>query len=202
MWTRTRQTALPALLFAGLAACTADPYLEPLPRDDAGNAEASASQSAGQGTDQAEARKALLPRLADKVIVDKGRRQLHLVDDGQVFLTFKVALGSKPSGPKRAEGDGRTPEGSYVLDWRNPDSRFYRSIHISYPSPGDIRRARREGVDPGDNIMIHGLPADFEWMGRSHALTDWTEGCIAVTNEEMDLIWKSVPPGTPIEIRP
>ena len=100
------------------------------------------------------------------------------------------------------QGDGRTPEGSYRLDWRNPDSRYHRSIHISYPAPEDRARARRLGVSPGGDIMIHGLPNGRGWIGAAHAGYDWTDGCIAVTNAEMDEIWALVDNGTPIEIRP
>lgn len=142
----------------------------------------------------------LLP--ADKVVVLKSLRKLLLFRDGRVLHSYRVALGRDPSGPKVAEGDGRTPEGLYRLDWRNPDSRFYRSIHVSYPNRQDLERAQKLGVSPGSDIMIHGLPNGKEAIGSDHTNWDWTEGCIAVTNEEMDEIWSVVENGTVIEIRP
>ncbi len=139
---------------------------------------------------------------AEKVIVLKGARKLLLMRDGEVMKTYRVALGRSPEGPKLRRGDGRTPEGNYVLDWRNPGSRFHRSIHISYPNPADLERARKFGVPPGGDIMIHGLPKGAEAVGADHVKWDWTEGCIAVSNPEMNEIWDSVADGTPIEIRP
>lgn len=139
---------------------------------------------------------------ADKVVVLKSERRLLLLRQGQVLHAFRVALGRNPKGHKVRQGDGRTPEGRYVLDWRNERSRFYRSIHISYPSPEDRSTADRLGVPPGGDIMIHGLPPKARVVGRDHVKWDWTEGCIAVTNEELDVIWHSVEAGTPIEIRP
>ena len=121
---------------------------------------------------------------------------------GKVLKTYKVALGPEPVGPKQRQGDHKTPEGEYVLDRRNVHSQFYRSIHISYPSAKDRDRARKLGVSPGGDIYVHGLPNGFAWVGRGHRLKDWTDGCIAVTNEEMDEIWRAVPDGTPIEIKP
>lgn len=139
---------------------------------------------------------------ADKVVVLKSLRKLLLLRDGRVLQSYRVALGRNPSGAKVAEGDGRTPEGVYRLDWRNPDSRFYRSIHVSYPNRRDLQQARKLGVSPGSDIMIHGLPNGREAIGSDHANWDWTEGCIAVTNEEMDEIWSAIENGTVIEIRP
>lgn len=142
------------------------------------------------------------PPQADKVVVQKAERQLLLMNEGHVFARYPIALGSNPLGHKRKRGDGRTPEGRYVLDWRNDESSFYRSIHISYPAPRDRRRAATKGVDPGDAIMIHGLPDKYRWMGPHHTVADWTNGCIAVTNAQIDRIWKRVPDGTPILIHP
>ncbi|GAB4269468.1 MAG: L,D-transpeptidase family protein [Deferrisomatales bacterium] len=139
---------------------------------------------------------------ADKVLVVKSERRLHLLKDGRPVRTYPVALGQEPVGPKQRRGDKRTPEGTYVLDWRNPRSKFYRAIHISYPNREDLERARSKRVSPGGQIMIHGLPRGLEKLGELHALVDWTEGCIAVTNTQMDEIWRLVPNGTPIEIRP
>lgn len=135
---------------------------------------------------------------ADQVVVDKSDRRLDLLANGKVVASFPIALGRDPLGPKEREGDGRTPEGSYVLDWRNPGSRFHLSIHVSYPNAEDTARAQTAGVDPGGDIMIHGH--GFGWPGLLPF--DWTEGCIAVADSDMDVIWASVPDGTPIEIRP
>ncbi len=138
----------------------------------------------------------------DRVIVVKSKRQMTLMDDGKVVRNFKIALGREPVGAKRQAGDGRTPEGHYTLTGRNGASRFYRSIRVSYPSPADAARARSLGVDPGGDIMIHGLSRSTRDVGRGHHRLDWTEGCIAVTDAEMDVIWADVPLGTPIEILP
>lgn len=139
---------------------------------------------------------------ADKVVVHKAARRLLLLRNGEVVKSYRIALGQNPAGPKQRQGDGRTPEGRYSLDWRNPESRFYRSIHVSYPSARDISRARQRGLPPGGNIMIHGLPEGLEVIGATHAKWDWTDGCIAVTNAEMDEIWSRVEDGTPIQILP
>ena len=139
---------------------------------------------------------------ADRVVVKKSARRLLLMNGGEVLRSFRIALGKDPTGHKRQQGDNRTPEGRYLLDWRNPQSRFYRSIHISYPSPADVAQARSRGVSPGGDIMIHGLPNGMEVIGATHAKWDWTNGCIAVTNGEMDTIWARVDNGTPIEILP
>lgn len=139
---------------------------------------------------------------ADQVVVVKSERTLTLLSQGKAIRTYKVALGAVPVGAKEKQGDHRTPEGRYLLDRRSSQSKFYKSIHISYPNEQDRQRATRHGVSPGGDIMIHGLPNGFGWLGASHRLTDWTDGCIAVTNAEMDEIWDLVPDGTPIEIRP
>ena len=138
-----------------------------------------------------------------RVVVSKGARMLELrADDDRVLFEVPIALGSDPVGHKQRQGDGRTPEGNYVLDWRKPDSDYYRALHISYPNAADRARAARDGVDPGGAIMIHGLPNGLGVIGKWHRRLDWTDGCIAVTNAEMDEIWRRVADGTPIEIRP
>jgi murein L,D-transpeptidase YafK len=139
---------------------------------------------------------------ADQVLVVKNQRSLTLLSQGKILRTYKVALGSMPVGAKEQEGDHKTPEGSYVLDRRNAKSRFYKSIHVSYPDSNDRERAAQRGASPGGDIMIHGLPNRFGWLGAMHRVHDWTDGCIAVTDGEMDEIWDFVPDGTPIEIRP
>lgn len=142
------------------------------------------------------------PERADLVVVRKTDRTMSLVRGGKAIRTYRIALGANPSGGKSRAGDGRTPEGRYVIDYRNPNSRFHRSLHISYPSSRDRARAKASGASPGGDIMVHGLPKGAEWIGGRHSLKDWTKGCIAVTNAEMDEIWAAVPDGTPIVIRP
>ncbi len=142
-----------------------------------------------------------LPR-ADRVLVDKSERRMSLLRGDDVIKTYSISLGANANGHKQQEGDERTPEGHYVLDWRNPRSSFHRAIHISYPNAQDRRDARRRGVAPGGNVLIHGLPNGFDWAAGFLGLVDWTDGCIAVNNAEMDEIWRSVPDGTPIEIKP
>lgn len=139
---------------------------------------------------------------ADKVVVVKSKRVLMLVRQGEIFKTYKVALGKEPNGHKTKAGDKRTPEGTYLLDSRNPDSKFHLAIHISYPNESDVHNAHKQGVPPGGDVMIHGLPHDLGRVGKLHRLSDWTNGCIAVTNTEIEEIWRLVPDGTPIEIKP
>ena len=138
--------------------------------------------------------------MADKVIVLKSYRRLLLMRGDEVLKTYIVSLGGNPVGPKMRQGDNKTPEGSYVLDRHNGNSQYHRSIHISYPNTDDLARAKKLGGSPGGELFIHGLPNDFH--GHSEALGDWTEGCIAVTNAEIDEIWRAVADGTPIEIKP
>lgn len=139
---------------------------------------------------------------ADQLVLLKSQRTLILMRGGKEIQRYKVALGGEPVGAKTQQGDHRTPEGNYVIDRRNPASHYYRALHISYPNQADRERARKLGVAPGGDIMIHGLPNGYAAIGKAHLLHDWTDGCIAVTNAEMDEIWKLVPNGTPIEIRP
>jgi membrane-associated phospholipid phosphatase len=138
----------------------------------------------------------------DRVEVFKGRHELVLLKDGKTVKTYKVALGRYSMGRKERQGDGKTPEGNYVLDWRNPKSKFHRSIHISYPNADDIKRARGRGVSSGGDIFLHGLPNGQGFIGAAHRAMDWTAGCIAVTDEEIEEIWNLVPDGTPIAIHP
>ncbi len=138
----------------------------------------------------------------DRVVVIKKERLLELYKNGEVVKSYRVALGRQPVGPKVYAGDYRTPEGTYYLNWRNAHSKFHRSLHISYPNAEDRLKAKSLGLSPGSDIMIHGLPAGFDDLGEWHTKVDWTKGCIAVTNSEIDEIWKLVPDGTPIEIRP
>lgn len=138
----------------------------------------------------------------DLVRVDKSERRMELLAGGKIVRSYSVALGANPVGHKRQEGDERTPEGRYVLDWRNPDSAFTKSIHISYPDADDKAAAKRAGVDPGGMIMIHGQSKGFDWWSWLMQMFDWTNGCIAVTDEDMAEIWQMVENGTPIEINP
>ena len=139
---------------------------------------------------------------ADRVLIEKKARRLTLFTNGEVIKTYKIALGGNPVGPKERQGDNKTPEGIYTIDSRNGNSGYHLALHISYPNADDKRRARERGVAPGGDIMIHGIKNGFEALGLSHAEKDWTEGCIAVTNQEMEEIYRFVPNGTIVEIRP
>lgn len=136
------------------------------------------------------------------MLVLKAPRRLLLLRGDRVMRDYRVALGRNPKGPKRHHRDGRTPEGRYQIDSRLVDSSFHRALHISYPNAQDLEFARRAGIEPGDGVMIHGLPDGERWIGDAHRSADWTNGCIAVTDDEMDEIWELVDDGTPIEIRP
>ena len=140
--------------------------------------------------------------VADRVVIEKGARQLHLIQDGKAIRTYKIALGIRPVGDKKREGDFKTPEGKYYLDARNPNSDYFLSIHISYPDPMDRREAGEMGVDPGGAIMIHGQPNDPTRSETYYRTQDWTNGCIAVSNSDMIDIWLMTGENTPIEIRP
>ena len=150
----------------------------------------------------------LLPRVAvsdgqaDFVLVVKSERKLYLLRDDEVIATFPVTFGSNPEGHKRREGDGRTPEGHYLLDWKHSDSDFYKSIHISYPNDEDKNKALDLGSNPGGAIMIHGQKNGYGWLSPLARYINWTDGCIALKNSDMDKVWESVNSGTPIEIRP
>ncbi len=138
------------------------------------------------------------PKLADKLVVKKAERKLYLMKGNKPLRTYKIALGYQPAGHKRSQGDGRTPEGRYFLDWRSARSNYRKALHISYPNGQDMLRARATGREPGGMIMIHGQPS-----GRSNPKSgDWTFGCIAVSNMAIDEIWSMTTDGTPIEILP
>ncbi|MDH3549823.1 MAG: L,D-transpeptidase family protein [Gammaproteobacteria bacterium] len=140
--------------------------------------------------------------VADRVVIEKGARKLHLIQQGKAFRTYKIALGIRPVGDKKREGDFKTPEGKYYLDARNPNSDYFLSIRISYPDPKDRREAGEMGVDPGGAIMIHGQPNDPTRSETYYRTQDWTNGCIAVSNSDMIDIWLMTGENTPIEIRP
>ncbi|MGI9204105.1 MAG: L,D-transpeptidase family protein [Woeseiaceae bacterium] len=140
--------------------------------------------------------------VADRVVVDKGNRKLHLIRSGAPFRTFDIALGLAPEGDKEEEGDQKTPEGEYMLDGRNPDSDYFLSIHVSYPNASDRAAARSKGVNPGGQIMIHGQPNIPNYSTAYYAREDWTNGCIAVSNSDMIDIWLMTPDDVPIQIIP
>lgn len=139
---------------------------------------------------------------ADYILVEKSARRLSLLKDRIAIKQYRIALGRVPIGNKQQEGDNRTPEGIYKIDRRNDKSRFHLSLHISYPTSAESEAARQRGVSPGGDIMIHGLPNGLAYIGELHHQADWTAGCIAATNDEIEEIWNAVPDGTVIEIRP
>jgi len=139
---------------------------------------------------------------ADKILIEKNERRLTLFSKGKVLKTYKIALGGNPDGPKERQGDNKTPEGTYLIDSRNRGSLYHLSLHVSYPNDKDKKRAKQLGVSPGGDIMIHGIKNGFSWVGDLHTEVDWTKGCIAVTDEEIEEIDKLAPNGTNVEIRP
>ena len=139
---------------------------------------------------------------ADSLLIVKSERKLYVLKNGEVLRAMDIALGLMPEGPKQREGDFRTPEGRYFLEAKNPNSDYFLSIKISYPNETDRARARAEGVDPGGEIMIHGLPNELRYDERRYAGTDWTDGCIALANADMIDVWLMTSEMTPIEIRP
>ena len=139
---------------------------------------------------------------ADRILILKSERKLTLYREGRPLKTYRVALGGSPEGDKHCQGDQRTPEGTYRIDLKNQQSRFHLSLRVSYPDAADRAEARRRGCSPGGDIFIHGLGKSFAHLGKLHRATDWTLGCVAVTNEEIEEIWKSVEVGTKVEIRP
>ena len=140
--------------------------------------------------------------IADRVVVEKSKRKLHLLKGGVAFRTFDIALGIRPIGDKQEEGDFKTPEGTYMLDARNPNSDYFLAIHVSYPNRLDREQARKRGVNPGGAIMIHGQPNEPTRSEAYYRTQDWTNGCIAVSNSDMIDIWLMTADDTPIEIRP
>lgn len=139
---------------------------------------------------------------ADLVLVVKSKEKLFLIKEEKIIKAYKVVFGANPVGHKRQEGDERTPEGRYILDYKNPKSAFYKAIRISYPNEQDRKQAAQRGVDPGGQIMIHGQKNGYGWMAPVLQNINWTDGCIAVSNHDMDEIWKAVDVGTPIVIKP
>ncbi len=138
----------------------------------------------------------------DRIVVEKSARKLSILREGKPLKTYRVALGRNPVGPKQQEGDRKTPEGVYAIDYRNPNSDYHLALHVSYPSAEDEARAAARGVNAGFDIMIHGLPNGRGWIGALHRRQDWTAGCIALTDAEIEELWRVTPDGTAIEIRP
>ena len=139
---------------------------------------------------------------ADRIVVEKSARKLTLFRGEMPLKSYSVALGRAPEGTKQREGDHRTPEGQYTIDAHKHDSAFHRALHISYPSPVDSAVAAQRGDKPGGDIMVHGIRNGLGWLGALHRSVDWTSGCIAVTDKEIEEIYRAVPDGTPIDIRP
>jgi murein L,D-transpeptidase YafK len=139
---------------------------------------------------------------ADKIIVKKAARQMLLISNGKAYRQYVIGLGDVPEGHKQQRGDERTPEGLYIIDYRNPKSQYHLSLHINYPSALDKKRANERGVNPGGDIFIHGLPNGMSMLSAALKGRDWTDGCIAVDNNEIEEIWRLVKNGTPIEILP
>lgn len=136
------------------------------------------------------------------VRVLKTDNKLQLLAKEKVVREFHVVFGANPKGHKRQEGDERTPEGSYTLDYKNADSAFYKAIHISYPNAKDIASAKARGVNPGGQVMIHGQKNGLGWLSPISQHLNWTNGCVALSNADMDVVWALVKVGTPIEILP
>ncbi|WP_028695263.1 L,D-transpeptidase family protein [Pseudomonas cremoricolorata] len=148
------------------------------------------------------ASKATAVQSVDKILVLKSERRLQLLSRGEPLKTYRISLGKQPKGAKEREGDKRTPEGFYWIDWRKASSRYNLAMHISYPNVSDAARARREGVAAGSMIMIHGTPINDDYPEWYFHTLDWTEGCIAMRNADMREVWSLVKDGTMIEIRP
>lgn len=158
--------------------------------------------STGAPMDSGSRRASVTHVLVDSIVVEKSQHRLTLYKQGALVRSYLVALGQRPVGDKVRIGDMRTPEGMFRIEARNPASRYHRALRISYPDAAHRAKARALGVSPGGDIMIHGLPSRQAWVGASHRDYDWTEGCIAVTNQEIEEIWSAVPVGTPIQIKP
>lgn len=139
---------------------------------------------------------------ADLIVVLKSYRLMFLMNKGEIIKTYRISLGKEPIGHKFKEGDKKTPEGLYFIESRKADSKYYKALKISYPNDNDRQKAQAMGFSPGGMIMIHGLPKDLESVGKMHRRLDWTDGCIGVTNDEIDEIWSLVPDGIPIYIKP
>lgn len=139
---------------------------------------------------------------ADSIVVEKQRRTMTLYHAGVAVRAYQIALGKEPTGDKLRIGDNRTPEGVFHIDARNPQSKYHKALHISYPDAEHIQKAKALGFAAGGDIMIHGLPPAYADLGVKHREYDWTNGCIAVTDQEIEEIWRAVPNGAAIQIKP
>ncbi len=139
---------------------------------------------------------------ADRIVIEKSQHRMTLFAGPTILRIYRIAIGRGPTGPKLQQGDHKTPEGDYTVDQHNANSSFHRALHISYPNTEDRSRAAKAHVGPGGDIMIHGLPNGRGWIGRAQRLYDWTDGCIALTNEEMDEVFELVPNGAKVHIQP
>ncbi len=139
---------------------------------------------------------------ADLIVIRKSERTLSLISGTDIIRSFPIKLGANPGGHKREVGDAKTPEGRYFIEYKNPNSRFFLSLKISYPNQQDLMKARQAGVSPGDNIMIHGMPDNPRFASDYYQKVDWTDGCIAVSNAAMQEIWQAVNELTPVVIYP
>jgi len=148
----------------------------------------------------------------DKIIVNKSKREMQLIEDGKIKYRFKVMLSRQAIGPKRQEGDNKVPEGKYLLNWQNKKSKYYKSIHINYPTEKDIQKSKKLGIDnPGGEIFIHGMPNELAIpISNQFAVKefmymfgiDWTKGCIALRDRELDIVWDEYYHGLPLIINP
>ena len=140
--------------------------------------------------------------IVDRIVVEKRLRKMTVYSKGLSVRTYSISLGSEPTGAKEFEGDMRTPEGEYIIDSKNSNSRFFRNLGISYPNSTDLKNVRNIGRTPGGDIKIHGMQSKYTFIGKFQRLSDWTNGCIALTNEEIEDLFNHVPVGTPITIKP
>jgi murein L,D-transpeptidase YafK len=164
-------------------------------------ADAAVQQAALSQPPMADWQKLATPK-ADRIVVFKSQRRLELRRGGELIRAYHIALGPHPIGPKVERGDGKTPEGTYFIDRRNPASEYHLSMHISYPQTADLKRATALNVDPGANILIHGEPNILNHEGKANLLKDWTAGCIALHNTDMDEVWRMTEDGVTVEIHP
>ncbi len=139
---------------------------------------------------------------ADRIVIEKSSRTMTLMNGARAVRVYKVALGRNPVGAKTIAGDHKTPEGDYIIDGKKNNSKFHQALHLSYPNQSDRERAARAGARPGGDVEIHGIENGLGWIGGWHRRIDWTDGCIAVTDTEIEEIWKMVPVGAPVEIKP
>jgi murein L,D-transpeptidase YafK len=143
------------------------------------------------------------PKVAvDSIVISKSAHTLSLMSGKTALKTYRVALGRGSAEAKQVAGDNRTPEGKYIIDEKKTSTNFHKALHISYPNAEDRAKAMKLGRSPGGDIEIHGLPTTFAWVGSTQHVLDWTAGCIALSNDEIDEVWKMVSIGTPVEINP